>query len=441
MNPTEAAPTRRHVVASPAVGLAIAAGLVLRLAFGLGYWTDGPLTHDEVEYLALAKSLFEGRGLAYAADSTSGTSEQIGRAPLYPLFLAALGTIDRRVVSDPPASPATVKVAQAALGAGIIWLVAAIASRAAGRTAGAAAAWIAAIYPPLVWTPAYVFSETLFSLLALASATMLDRATEQSSESGDDRQAGLSIGSGLLAGAAALTRPTMLFFLGLAALWLVRHRRWTIAAAFVLGAALTIGPWTIRNVRQYGRFVLIASQGGVTFWTGNHPLSPGEGDLAANPALKRANLELRNQHPGLSAEQLEHVYYAEAFEYIRRDPAWWTGLEARKFFYTWVPIGPSYRLHSRRYFLATVVSYGMLLPAAIVGFMRQRRMASQPHALWLLAASSVLTCLVFFPQERFRIPIIDPTLVVCASALASGRPSPIPRQPGDRSRSPESGAQ
>ena len=36
----------------------------------------------------------------------------------------------------------------------------------------------------------------------------------------------------------------------------------------------------------YGRPVLIASEGGITFWTGNHPLSPGDGDMAANPAIK-----------------------------------------------------------------------------------------------------------------------------------------------------------
>jgi len=32
--------------------------------------------------------------------------------------------------------------------------------------------------------------------------------------------------------------------------------------------------------------------------------------------------------------------------------------------------------------------------------------------LWLLAGSAVLVGLVFFPQERFRIPLIDPALVV-----------------------------
>jgi hypothetical protein len=41
----------------------------------------------------------------------------------------------------------------------------------------------------------------------------------------------------------------------------------------------------------------------------------------------------------------------------------------------------------------------------------------------LLAASSLLVCVVFFPQERFRIPVVDPALIVCAAALARRQPS------------------
>ena len=52
-------------------------------------------------------------------------------------------------------------------------------------------------------------------------------------------------------------------------------------------------PWTARNAAVYGRFVLVASEGGVTFWTGNHREARGEGDLAANPHLKPLNREFR----------------------------------------------------------------------------------------------------------------------------------------------------
>ena len=94
----------------------------------------------------------------------------------------------------------------------------------------------------------------------------------------------------------------------------------------------------------------------------------------------------------------------------------WLGLVAKKLFYTWVPIGPSYRLHSPRYFWTSVMAYGALLPVAVAGFISLWRSGRRPWTLWALAGSTVVVSLLFFPQERFRIPVIDPTLILCAAA-------------------------
>ena len=69
----------------------------------------------------------------------------------------------------------------------------------------------------------------------------------------------------------------------------------------VMAASLTIAPWTARNWAAYGRPVLVASEGGITFWTGNHPLAVGDGDLAANPAIK--HVEPRCCAPGIRASR------------------------------------------------------------------------------------------------------------------------------------------
>jgi hypothetical protein len=165
--------------------------------------------------------------------------------------------------------------------------------------------------------------------------------------------------------------------------------------------------------------VLIASEGGITFWTGNHPLSPGEGDMAANPAIKGDNQRLRAMHPGLSPEELEPVYYRDAMTAITANPAWWIGLVVRKFFYLWVPIGPSYMLHSRLFRLASWISYGLLLPFGIAGLAGLWRRGAGPAALWLLLGSAILACLIFLPQERFRVPVIDPVLIIAAAVFLS----------------------
>jgi len=45
--------------------MAVALGVAARLVFALGYWVDKPLTHDEREYLRLARNVAEGRGFAH----------------------------------------------------------------------------------------------------------------------------------------------------------------------------------------------------------------------------------------------------------------------------------------------------------------------------------------------------------------------------------------
>ena len=382
--------------------------MALRLAFALGYWVDKPLTHDEREYLLIARNVADGRGFVHLQpDGSPVPGEYFGRAPVYPIFLAGIIRATGGSPDDGPLLLRSIRVAQAVLGGALVWFVAWFAGSAAGSKAAATAAWLAAVYPPLVWTPAFVWSETLFSVLALGCAAVLSR---------ERRTPRMFVAAGALAGLAVLTRPAMLFFLPLAALWLAWRREWRGVAFLALACALVVAPWTIRNAREYGRFVLVASEGGITFWTGNHPLAVGEGDLAANPQLKRENVALRARHPGLSPEQLEPIYYREALQFVREQPLAWAGLLARKAFYTVVPVGPSYRLHSALYFGASVLSYLAVLPFAMMGLVRLARAGRLPVPLLLLAASSCLVCLVFFPQERFRIPVVDPTLLVTAAS-------------------------
>ena len=391
-----------------AVWLAVVLGIAARLAFSLGYWVDKPLTHDEREYLLLAANVAAGRGFVHLQpDGSPVAGEHFGRAPAYPLLLAGIVRAVGARADHDPALLRAVRIVQSVLGGGLVWLLAWLAGRAAGPSAAAAAGWLAALFPPLVWTPAYIWSETLFSVLALGCAAVLSL---------ERRTPRVYAAAGLLAGVAVLTRPAMLFFLPLAILWLAWRREWRGVVLISLACALVMLPWTIRNAREYGRFVLVASEGGITFWTGNHPLAIGEGDLAANPQLKLDNVALRARHPGLTPEELEPIYYREALRFIREQPVAWAGLMARKAFYAVVPVGPSYRLHSALYYGASALSYLAVLPFALMGLARLGRARRLPMPLLLMAASSFLVCLVFFPQERFRIPLVDPALLVTAAS-------------------------
>jgi 4-amino-4-deoxy-L-arabinose transferase-like glycosyltransferase len=294
-------------------------------------------------------------------------------------------------------------------------MVGVIAGRLAGPRAATVSAFIAACYPPLVWISAYALSEALFWPVGLLVVYLVDRGTHAE----DGRR--WALGAGLTAGVGILIRPALILFLPLVALWWIWRRRPFLVLALAVGTWIVVLPWTVRNLQHHGQLVIVASDGGVTFWTGNHPLATGEGDMAANPAIKLDNQRLRSQHPGLTEEQMEPIYYAEALAWIRSHPFDWIALEAKKLFFTIVPLGPSYRLHSWLYFLASVLSYLALAPIALVGFDRLRGRRMHAMGRWCLALSAMATCLIFFPQERFRIPVIDPVLAICAGAAIGGR--------------------
>jgi Dolichyl-phosphate-mannose-protein mannosyltransferase len=398
------------------VTAAIGIGLLVRLLFAFGYWVDQPLTHDEQEYLHLAQNAAAGRGLTYGASEAAPDVERFGRAPLYPLLLSLIARV------APTAHVlAAIRVAQSILGGVAIGLFAVVARRAAVPSAGPIAAWVAAIYPPLVWMPAYILSESLYVPLAVGNVLLVGRVIDSEERTRTSGPSWQLLMSGVFGGLAALTRPVHVFYLIAVGGWLLLRRRVRWAMLVAVGVLIVIAPWTARNYREHGRLVLIASEGGITFWTGNHPLSPGEGDMAANPAIKRDNQRLRAEHPGLSAEELEPIYYREAVGRIASEPLWWLGLELKKLFYLVVPIGPSYTLHSWRYLAATLVSYSLLLPFGCAGLVMLARRGHWPRSLGLLLLSTIVACLIFFPQERFRVPGIDPALIVGAAAFIAMR--------------------
>ena len=409
---TSSIPGPRPLRARRWLAAAVVVGLALRLAFAFGYWVGKPLTLDEREYLILAQSLAEGRGLAYPP--SEGTERHFERPPAYPLFVAGVLLAGGEIAGAHLARgvPASLKIAQSLVGAAIVWLIGLLAWRAAGPASAAVAACLAAVYPPLVWISAYALSETLYAALALTAVWLLGRTIDRAGPA-PGWPAALA---GAVAGVGVLTKEAMVFFLIVSVAWLVARRRFAVASLLLVGAIVVLAPWVARNARVHGQFVLGAPHGGVTFWTGNNPAARGEGDMAANPDIRRAQLALEASHPGASVQQLDSVYYREALRFITSDPLRWLGLEVRKAFFAVVPIGPSYRLHSRLYFLGSLVPYAVLLPFAVAGVLRLVRLRDQPRALWLLACSAFLVVLVFFPQERFRIPVIDPALIVCAAA-------------------------
>ena len=86
--------------------------------------------------------------------------------------------------------------------------------------------------------------------------------------------------SGLAFGGAIYVRPAAMFLPFV--VWLSAIPNWRklrdtlpmlLVTIIVIGA--TIAPWSIRNTKLFGHFVLLSTNGGISLWVGNNPSATG----------------------------------------------------------------------------------------------------------------------------------------------------------------------
>ncbi|MEO8056231.1 MAG: glycosyltransferase family 39 protein, partial [Acidobacteriota bacterium] len=211
-------------------------------------------------------------------------------SPLYAYFLAATG----------PSFPLA-RVVQILLGTAAVALVFLTARRLFGERAALAAGIIAALAGVVTFHEVLILQAAIDPFLTALALYLLARAVRAEEEEEEEEKISLKVKrgearptasprSGALAFAAtgaafgllALNRPNALLSVGAIAVALVLFtfkenplRRVWIAAAFVAGAAVTIAPFTLRNLLVSHEFVLISSHGGLNFLVGNGPGANG----------------------------------------------------------------------------------------------------------------------------------------------------------------------
>jgi hypothetical protein len=165
-------------------------------------------------------------------------------------------------------SLAAVKYLQCVIGALLTPAVGRLGRSAFGERAGLVAAFLAAVYPELVWFAAHFWAETLFTVL-------LWWGIERLVASDEARSSLAALAAGLLWGAAILTRETVLYFVPLAALWLAWRRPGGLRRAALYAGALllVVLPWTLRNYLVFDAFVPVSTAGALNLWQGNTRLS------------------------------------------------------------------------------------------------------------------------------------------------------------------------
>jgi 4-amino-4-deoxy-L-arabinose transferase-like glycosyltransferase len=334
------------------------------------------------------------------------------RTPGYPLFLA----VCRVFFGESTLAP---RLLQAVLGAASVGLLVDLVRRTVGpvergRLAAGWAGLIGAIEPFSAGLSVLLLSEALFVPLVLLALCGLERLTRTDTWSAG-KLAVAGIGSGVVQGATVLVRPSWLLFVPLAAVWVAvatRAERWpmrgTKASLLLLGFALAMAPWWVRNEVVFGRFVPSALWLGASLYDGLNPAATGASDMRFLDDPEIRSLDETSQ---------DRVLRERALAFVREHPTralQLAGIKLARFWSLWP------NAQELRNPLVAAASLVVTLPLyALMGW-GAWIMRSNGRALWLMAAPLAyvaLLHLVFVGSIRYRIAAEVPALGLAAVAL------------------------
>ena len=387
--------------------------LVLRLVF-----VAGASRHPVETHLELDPAIHDASAWAIA----SGQDPEPGPYFHPPLYTRALAL----VYSVAGHEPALARAAQAALGALTVLLIGWIAARLWGPRTGWIAAALAAVYPPLVFFNGQLVSATLEVALTALSLLLTLQAGDR------PRSPWILVAAGFALSLSAITRPTVLPFELVAAVWLTARgvRRGSVALYLAAALSLPIAV-TARNAIVGKDAVFIASQGGINFYIGNHagadgttPDVPGAGSGITATHDAPARLASAAVGRPLKPSEVSSYWFRRGMEFWVQKPVAAMRLYARKVLLTWnrreLP-----NLLDQQFFLPAYSwlyrvpiwpGFAILAPIALAVAWRERGRAA---LLLLYLATTTAVTASFFVCDRFRLPLVLGVIPLAAAGIDS----------------------
>jgi 4-amino-4-deoxy-L-arabinose transferase-like glycosyltransferase len=382
----------RHAMAGPLV-----AGLLARVVLitAVHHWNAVPLTSDDATYVHIATRLLE-----------TGRLETHHFPVGYPVFVApflALGAA---------AFPA-IRGVHVLLGLATIVIVSRIARILYGERTGLFAAWLTALYPPLVFMTGRIMSETFFIALLVASLHQFLLCE-------NNQKVSQSALAGALFGLASIVRSNVVGMLAYIPLWQLTRPRTTWRARIVITTASMLVAVTILMLPGLyflvtkGTFIPFATNAGQTFYGANNPLADGgwvevedHPELLASipPEVRRVPAAYGNAERQLGVK------------WIRENPGKFLSLLPKKLGNAWVPGFQSSETTSRSRVAAAVlaISLGLLLLTALLGRLRDKPLQRDGILLSVLAVYTVMS-LAFYGNPRIGL-FCAPILIVYSAAF------------------------
>ncbi len=360
------------------------------------------------------------------------------RAPLYPLFLAAIYNIFGHNLF-------IARLVQMFLGALICVLIYYVASKVFNKRIAVISALIGAFYGPFLYWAGEMLIVTLIVFLDLVMLLIVLQAIEKSSTL-------YWLFGGIVLGLSSIARPNVLVFIPwvVVLIFLVHKLRETgvikklklvYMLCFLAGTFVVIVPVTIGNYLDTKDFVLISSQGGINFYVGNNP--DADGRTAQAPGIMEAHGEFldnmwlvsvkhaeETEGKRLMPSQVSQFWYRQGLRFILENPWEWFKLMLKKcaYFLTGVEITNnedvyyftrfSTVLRALMWHKGIAFPFGIICPLALVGIIISRRHWRRLLLLYGFMFFYMLSVVLFFVCARYRMPVIPVFLIFAGYTIS-----------------------
>ncbi|MDI6736501.1 MAG: glycosyltransferase family 39 protein [bacterium] len=307
--------------------------------------------------------------------------------PLYYYFLAIIYSF----IEHNPLKAINVQIF---IGLGTCFLVYLIGKRLFNKSTGMIACGICAIYGSFMVYETLLLTTTLDTFLLLLGVFLLLKSTSPK----------WYFVTGIVLALSALSRSTTLLVLPFLFLWLMIKLRLTkkfaqTAGLIILGMCLTFAPFTYRNYKYSGQFILITTTGPVALWAGNNEDSEGFYHLPPyTEELSRKNKDF---------------YLQDTIRFIKEKPEKYLMLLLKKCTLFWnayeIPDNDVVyeRFQTLSPLLRVMIPFGLVSSLGIMGlFLCLRRLNKNLFLLYLTILGYLSAIVLFFIQSRFRVPVV-----------------------------------
>ncbi len=333
------------------------------------------------------------------------------QAPLYPYILAALYAVSNNSLN-------MVRIVQILFDILSVIFVFRITLNLFNRKSAIIAGLIMAIYPVLIFHTGLILKTTLNTFFG---AVMVWLVLEHKIRI---PVCARLFFLGLLTGWASAMQGSVILQIPFLGLWIIAYsgwrnvRVWMIRGLWLfLGLVLSIGPFTLRNYRVSGRFVLITSQGGANFYLGNSPYSDGTSKrpprVRITPEFEEADFHREAERAvgrKLTPEEASRYWLSESFRWMRNNPGDAFMLQLRKLGLFWnkVEIPDNYDFDFQRRYSWFIryprYPFWILGSLGLAGMLFLIKTWRKTWFLYIWMISYCMIWVAFHIYSRYRLP-------------------------------------